>query len=371
MYIPSKGSPSAPCWVIVDTPMSGDVDKGYLFSSSTGYVFDKMMQEAGIPNYYVTCYRPDTEHDDAYANIPGDLNLYKPPIIIPLGAIGHKLLPVMSPRRRKKNFNPDKDSELSKYAGSLMQSEQLNYPHYVIPTYHPVDIIRQWKLRDIIISCDLGKAAAELDFHKANNYALNPLPIRNPKIDFDSFDELIWLLNSWNGLPYISNDIETIYPRAPTKTQPSQFYKILPGYPVTIGLAPSKDFGISFDLFRESKSETRELWRVLYKLLKDTPSIGQNFFNFDANFYECLGFTLPLELCRDTMILHHLLWAELPHKLQFLARQYTREPYWKDEGAGWSPKNMRGMKIYNCKDVMVTYEIFEEEMKELKERGLE
>ena len=66
------------------------------------------------------------------------------------------------------------------------------------------------------------------------------------------------------------------------------------------------------------------------------------------------------------MILHHLLWPELPHKLQFLARQYTRHRYWKDEGAGWTIKNMAGMKIYNVKDCCVTLEIFDREMEEIK-----
>ena len=64
-------------------------------------------------------------------------------------------------------------------------------------------------------------------------------------------------------------------------------------------------------------------------------------------------------------------WTELKHTLQFQARQYTREVYWKDEGAGWSIKNMDQMKIYNCKDVMVTLEIYYAQLEEMKARGLE
>ena len=371
MLIGAKGSPSSPVWILVDKPLSNDVDRGYLYSSAMGHVFDKMMREAGVPDYYVQCYRPDTDAPTGWRNINSELEIYRPPIIIPTGAIGGKLLPVMVPKRRKKNFNEDKDSEISKYAGSLMVSDQLTFPHYIVPTYSPEDVIRQWKIRDIVVSCDLGKAASELEYWKTNAHTLQPLPQRTHKVDFDTFDELLYIIDSMRDVPFVSNDIETIYPKAPTKTQPSQFYKILPGYPITIGLAPSTDFGISFDLFRESKSETVELWKRLARVLKDTPSIGQNFFNFDANFYEMLGFRLPLEKCRDTMIRHHLLWPELKHTLQFQARQYTREPYWKDEGAGWSIKNMRGMKIYNCKDVMVTYEIYNCQEEEIKARGLD
>lgn len=266
--------------------------------------------------------------------------------------------------------NASQESELSKYIGSILISDQLNYPHYIIPTEHPSDVIKQWKIRDIVINCDLAKAACELQYWKTHAQTLQPLPEREHKIKFE-FDELLGILVSYMDYPYISNDIETIYPKPPSKTQPSQFYKILPGYPITASFAVSPYHSISFDFFRENPAETRELWKVIYKLMWEVPSIGQNFFNFDANFYECLGFKLPLDKCRDTLINHHILWPELPHKLQFQTRQYTREPYYKDEGHGWSLKNMTQLKIYNCKDTMVTYEIFLAQQEELKNRGLE
>jgi uracil-DNA glycosylase len=368
-FIHSKGSMTSPVWILVDTPYAGDIAKGYLFSSGYGYVFEKMMQDAGFTDYYVTCYRPDTDARNAYRNIDGELNQLKPPIIIPLGAVGQQLLPEMRLTSRKANYNPDKDSAISKYAGSIMTSDRLTYPHYVIPTFTPEDITKQWKQRDVVVSCDLSKAYAELEYWKQHR-VLNPLPVIDAKVDFPDLDELLYILKEMMHEEWISNDIETIYPRKPTKTQPSQFYKILPGYPITIGLASTNTSGISFELFRENNLESVELWKCLAKLLKNVRSVGQNFFNFDANFYEMLGFELPLAECRDTMILHHQLWPELQHKLQFLARQYTRHPYWKDEGAGWTIKNMRGMKIYNVKDVCVTLEIFKCQLEELKQRGL-
>lgn len=369
-YIHSKGSPSSPVWVIVDRPLAGDPDKGYLYSAPIGYVFDKMMQDAGIKDYFVTCRRPDVDNVQSIANVDGAINQYKPPIIIPLGAVGKWLLPEMNPKYKKTKYSEDQDSELIKYAGSLCTSPNLTYPHYCIPTFEPADIIRQWKLRDIVVSCDLGKAASELEYWRTYAQSLQPLPQRVHKIDFSCFDELLSIIDSFLDAPLVSNDIETIYPKAPTKTQPSQFYKILPGYPVTVGLAATTDFGISFDFFRDSTVETRELWKHLAKLMWEVPQLGQNFFNFDANFYEMLGFRIPLEKCQDTMIRHHLLWSELKHTLQFQTRQYTREPYYKDEGHGWSWKDMTKLKTYNVKDVCVTMEIFLAQELELKERGL-
>jgi len=369
----SKGNPTSPVWVLVDRPLSGDEDKGYLFSAPTGYVWDKMMQEAGIKDYYVTGYRRDTDNLKGWSNVAGDLEHYRPPIIIPLGHTGKNLLNQMNPKYLKKKGAFDtanEESEISKYAGSILTSTHLNYPHYIIPTEHPVDVIKQWKMRDIVINCDLAKAASELEYWKSHACTLQPLPERVHKIQFECFDELLADIDAMLVCPIVSNDIETIYPKAPTKTQPSQFYKILPGYPITASLASSANFSISFDFFRESITETRELWKHLAKLMWEVPSLGQNFFNFDANFYEALGFRIDLSRCRDTLINHHLLWAELKHTLQFQTRQYTREPYYKDEGHGWNIKDMRQLKIYNCKDTMVTYEIYECQLLELAERGL-
>lgn len=372
--ISSKGNPAAQVWVLADAPLSNDADKGYLFSSGTGYVFDKMMKDAGIDDYYVTALHPlidDVSSRNTFGSWESELNHYKPPIIIPLGPAGKVLCPELHKKfSPKKGENLEDASAISKYAGSILISDKIKWPHYIVPTLSPVDVIRQWKLRDIVVSCDLAKAASELEFYN-NNHKLNSLPEIEAKVDFQDLDELLYILKAMLDAEWISNDIETIYPKAPTKTQPSQYFKILPGYPITIGLAASTFSGISFDLFREKTAETRELWKLLAKVLWEVPSIGQNFFNFDANFYEMLGFRLPLEKCRDTMILHHLLWPELPHKLQFLIRQYTRHPYHKDEGAGWSIKNLRPMKVYNVKDCCTTLEVFDREMEEIKARGLE
>lgn len=375
--IAPRGNPAAPIYILLEKPLSGDEDKGYHFSSGLGYMYIKMLEEAGIIDYYVTSIRPDVKNSTVGGDWESYVAKYKPPVIIPLDTAGRWLNSCLTPKRQSKKFNPDVDSEISKYAGSILHANRSSicesaniYNPYIIPTFGPAQVARQWKIRDIVVSCDLTRAAEEAAYYVLNN-KLQPLPERKPQIHFETFDELLAIIESFRDCTYVSNDIETIYPKPPTKTIPSQFYKILPGYPITIGLAPSSEFGISFDLFRENRNETRELWKSLYRLLRDTPSIGQNFFNFDAYFYEMLGFKLPLEKCRDTMILHHQLWPELPHKLQFLARQYTREPYWKDEGAGWSIKNMDSMKIYNVKDVCVTYEIFNKMQDELKDRGLE
>jgi DNA polymerase I-like protein with 3'-5' exonuclease and polymerase domains len=63
------------------------------------------------------------------------------------------------------------------------------------------------------------------------------------------------------------------------------------------------------------------------------------------------------------------LWPEFEHKLQFQTFQYTREPYYKDEGKLWTPKEgLAGLQLYNCKDSAVTYEIRDKQDEDFADR---
>jgi hypothetical protein len=104
-------------------------------------------------------------------------------------------------------------------------------------------------------------------------------------------------------------------------------------------------------------------------LFYDAPVLlGQNFFNYDALFHEMLGFRIRKDRIQDTLIRHHILWPELSHKLQFMTRQYTREPYYKDEGHGWTMKHLNSYRKYNCLDATVTYEIYQAQEEEFNDR---
>lgn len=367
--ITPKGNPHAPVWVVVEDPYKDDAKVGYVFSAGLGYVFDKMMQEAGLNDYYVCARRPDPDHLDSYSIVDGNANNYKPPIIIPLGdSLGFFCKETNKRLKRSKGqVTPqEEEADLEKYAGSILISPKLNYPHYIIPTIPPDVVVRDWSIRDIAVNLDLGKAKSELEYYNNHGGTLEPLPERRLIYDFDKpgkFPELIDRLTTWSrSRVLLSTDIESIYPKEKSKLRGH------PGIPTVIGLADSHTEGISFEFFREDKNETVILWRVLNEVLKNCPLLGQNFFAFDATRFQMLGFEVSFDNITDTMSRHHILWPELPHKLQFLTKQYTRQPYYKDEGAGWSPKNLTSLKRYNCLDVVVTYEVYEEEEREFDER---
>lgn len=361
MYINSKGSPSSEVWVVVDKPLPKDVERKYLYSSGLGFLWDNIMKDVGFKDYRVVAHRPDTEHTEAYCNIIGELNQYQPKVIIPLDAAGRIFCPELTMTRRGKDYNDEEDSEIYKYAGSPLKSQHLKYDHWIYPTLPPDLIARQYKLRDQVV-LDCAKAYSELEYYKQHG-VIQPPTQRTLKIDFESFDEILYEIDQMMNYEMISNDIETIYFK---KAFNSAYYGKHPGYPIILGLAPSADYGISINLFREDDRETAELWRRLDKLFRNTIQLGQNFMSFDSWYYEALGFRF--REVKDTLLLHHLLWPELPHKLQHLTRQYTREPYYKDEGHGWSVKNQQRWKLYNCKDVCVTFEVYLEMLKELELR---
>lgn len=365
--ITPKGSPTAPVYVIVEDPYPQDSDKGYIFSAGLGYVFDRMMHDAGLKDYYVLARRPDPEHRDTYAIVESTINQFRPPFIIPLGdSLGHFYPEARKKQAKKGSLTPEeRQADMGKYAGSLLTSGIINYPHYICSTLPPDILVRQWDMRDVCTHLDLGKIRSELDYYLTHNHTLEPLPIYNFEYNFDEpggFSRLMDRLDYYANQKLLSVDIESIY------TNKKSIYWPHPGYPVTIGVASDAQTGISFELFREDRKETISLWRRIDSIFRCTPLLGQNFFDFDAPRLNALGIDIPYGSISDTLIRHHILWPELPHKLQFQTRQYTRQPYYKDEGHGWNLKDLKKLKRYNCLDVCVTYEIYEKQEEEFNER---
>ena len=361
MLIHPKGSPSSRIWVIAESPLANDDKKGYLFSAGLGYAFDKMMQDAACPDYYVICRRPHTDNASAFTIVENELNHYKPPLIIAIGSVGQHFCECLKPDKKHKSYV----SQLNKYVGSLLTSNAglLNYPHYIFPIQEIGYFMQDYTERNVTTYFDLQKLREEY-FYWSKHGTIQPLPIRDLRYQEMQIEEILTHFARFSRASLISVDIETMYPKGASSYRPH------PGLPVTISISDSPDFAISFNFFRDSPTETRILWRELNELLRQVPNLGQNYFNFDAHFLKALGFEINLRQVQDTLIRHHILWPELPHKLQFQTRQYTREPYYKDDGHHWSFKNMTKLRRYNCLDTAVTLEIYnaqEDEFREKKE----
>ena len=359
-----RGSPKSRVWCITDTPYEKDGEKGYVFSCPYGFVFDKCWRDAGITESPFICSISslDISSGNASGNsivdfkgIISTLEQNRPPIICTLGKTATALFcpETATLESRKKGVQDEFETSLEKYAGSLLTCGDLSFEHYVIPLLKPDSVVNHWDYRFVYVNIDLGHIKEEVDFFDRNN-KLQPLTKRELIVE-PMYNDLMTYLNDCLKVPLVSVDIETIRPLKSTKISELKGH---PGYPYTVSIADSPYRGISFSLWDYTEDQTVKIFDELDLLLSSVPQVGQNYFSFDSHFLEALGFNLCLGRCQDTMLRHHLLWPELQHKLQFLTKQYTREPYYKDEGKGWSPKHKKKLMYYNTKDSTVTYEIY-------------
>lgn len=289
----------------------------------------------------------------------------KPPVIL---ALGEKALDFLCPQTH---------GELTKWAGSILVSPKLTYPHYVIGTYGPYDLWGTWDQRDIVVSIDVARAVEEYNYFKKYD-KLQELPSYQI-LTAPQYDTLMDYLEECFNSQYISSDLETIRPKKNTV-----IFENHPGLIYCHGIAKSSTSAVSFVINdyltgasvdqnnNNSNNRAVKLVKKLNQLYTTVPQIGQNYFNFDIKLLEANGYTVCREKCRDTKINHQLLWPSLRHSLQFMTRQYTRQPYYKDEGRQFNFSRMRMYRdrflAYNAMDCCVTYEVFERQLEELAER---
>lgn len=354
----NRGNISSKLWLLRNFSECSEADKaaGELFTGTAGYHLNKMLEEAGLfvgDIFY--CVNSDTQQTLDL------LTLYRPPIILLCGPETTKEF-VPDVAARKKPF----EVSLDKQAGSLLQSPKIAYPHYCVPIWPVEKIYLDWSYRDVFINLDLGHAKDELDY-VIRNGKLQSLPSYNFVVE-PSFVELkdYFFDKLFKSKKPIAADIETIGHTLRSKKK-SKFYGH-PGYFYVMGLAPSTTEAVSFSMWDYTNEQLVQLWKWLAALLESTTLIGQNFFNFDLVQLEAYGFRLQTTKLQDTYIRQHILWPELPRSLQFMVKQYTRCPYYKDEGKHWSPKQKKSYMRYNALDCVNTFEVYLGQEKEFDDR---
>jgi len=184
----------------------------------------------------------------------------------------------------------------------------------VFPTYSPAAIMREWRLRPILLS----------DLHKLREELTHP-EVRRPS-------RKIWIEPSLDDLytfeqkhilpaPQLSIDIETS------------------GTQITcIGFAPTKDVALVVPFtdteapdgnYWKSFSEEVSAWNWVRRMCSlDKAIVGQNFLYDMHHLWRNYGITVP-HAKDDTMLLHHALQPEMEKGLGFLGSIYTTEASWK------------------------------------------
>ena len=356
------GYTTSPIWVLLDAPYNNDAQDGVVLSGGYGWNFKKIWKLGGLDLHndtYIRSIRPclGATYDTPaiHSALLADIDKYRPTFIVPLS---DEILNYIVPETTQAK---EKNSSLMKWAGSLLQSKYLSYPHYVIGSHPPEWVTRNWDYNEIQAFIDFGHVKEEFDYWRKNG-CVNPPTRRNLLVE-PIFPDLVAYLHDCLKLSIVAHDIETIRPR-----KKSFYHGINPGLPYSIAIAKNAYDAVSFSLWDYDEDQCVKIWRLLNEILSKIPQIGQNYFLFDSHYMEALGFRMCLDRCKDTLIRHHILWPSLKHALHFQTRQYTREPYYKDEGKNFNVKYKKKFLTYGAKDACVTYEIYERQEEEFNDR---
>lgn len=206
----------------------------------------------------------------------------------------------------------------------------------------------------------------ELAFRRAVEESTSPRYERaterfllNPGIE-----ETLHVLRGLREQPEIACDIETGY-----------------GQINTVGFAWSESDAIAINVLPDRCGELAyyELWTEISRVLSSgSRKIFQNFI-YDVSYFSAYGVRVE-NIAHDTMWAMKFLWPELKSNLGNVGRIYTRRPYWKDdgkvtdeEGAKKDWGNVRDWTkhyLYNCRDTTGTWEAKQNQVADLRNRGL-
>lgn len=231
---------------------------------------------------------------------------------------------------------------------------------WVVPTYHPAAILRQWSWRAIAVH-DLRRARDRISSREYTPPKYNF--IVRPAAD-DVFRVIANLKSIADSVKItLAVDIET---RA--------------GHTACVGIAWSKTDALCIPLmcaenpdgYWNLETEARIVWSLRELLLHpNVEVVGQNFL-YDAQYFYRHWHFVP-RVARDTMLGHHVLFAGMPKGLDFLSSMYCEHHvYWKAEGKEWHYQlGEDQLWIYNCKDAVITYECDAEIVQATTKAGLD
>lgn len=365
-YVGFRGNPRAPIWLVGEAPGAEEDQAGLPFVGYSGKELDKMLEEAGI-SLHDCCFtnpykvRPP-ENDVSRIEETGikrevfinqffeELDQYRPQFLLPVGGTPLQLLCPSTVDSK------DKESKISKWRGSILTDDRFTWQPRIIPNFHPAYILREWSDRDVSVFI-FRRVAEEFAFWRQNGKH-KPLEER----------ELIHSPSFAEAKDYL---LECVHHDGPTSLD---FELLARRVPFTLAASYHRNSAVSITLFDGDKSQLAVIWRLFERILSEKRTVGQNWTTFDANWANALGFSSGVDRCDDTLVRHHVLFPEMSHKLDFQVMQYTRIPFYKDDGKNWMARGvkpgssgLRQLKRYNCLDACCTLEIFYEQEKEFAE----
>ena len=308
-FVKGKVSKGARVAILGEAPGTYEVEKGEPFVGPSGALLDSMLRKAGVRRDSVTisnvlhCQPLGNKLPESKGELYKAIECCRPimeeemkgaEIIIGLGNIALKAM--------------TGDTGVMSKRGSVYA---INDDVTFIPTIHPSALLRQRfmsshsdnKMIPVeIVESDIKKAVSiKKGWQLEEDFRYNP----------SSQEIEDWLLLAKKEKAWIAFDIET------NRGHPSQIIPIIISFALTYQPSPV----ICFDF-------EGHLTEIVSILGNNIPKITHNGI-FDVHVMENVGIPVKNWLF-DTMYSHHLLYAELPHKLGFVQSVYTNSEYHKD-----------------------------------------
>src|SRR6267142_2657824 len=353
-------------------PASEEVAIGKPFVGRAGRVLNNALYQIGLPREAIWITNlsesplpkdgsffdlPHVERESHLNRLGAELEQVKPNVIL---LLGNDPLEAITTRR-----------SISKWRGSILRGTGRFDGIKCVAAYHPAFIVRgMFKWEPVFTHVDLKRAVEE------SVYPDIRLPVRNSIVG-PSYSQVVEYIDECATKEYLSFDIETVGHR--------EISCVGIGYRTDEALCIPFTKGGIYNYF--TLEEEADIWLRLAALLQN-PSIKKVAQNAA---FEWLHFwrrhIFPKNLWIDTMLLHHCLYPNFGgtediwrgkrdpdnpgHGLAFINSQYTKTPYYKDDGRKWIP-DMGDRKFweYNCYDVMCTLDPalqMEQEAKECKQ----
>lgn len=336
-YVPHRGPENAKIMFIGDCPLSSDTTTLQTFSGSAGELLEYSLQSLGqnpedfrygnLLNYQphkfdVKNANTSWQLEESRNYLREYLQQHHHTVLVPMGSYALDFLTSMD--------------RLEKRRGSVYTFGK----SFVVPSYHPSDI-QQDGTNSPAFFHDLEKALhiAEHGWTEPKfNFILNP--------DIYQIEGLLPVLTSSSRL---ACDIET---------------KMYGTYIRCMGFAWSPTDAVC--VFNDSQEGIGpNFGRFLRTVLSsDVPKIFHNGM-FDTFILEENGIETNAWIA-DTMLTQHALQPELPKGLDYCTSMYTNINYYKDDGKESSERiDKTRLAIYNCKDVVATFQVHDAQEKEL------
>ena len=360
-YVPGYGSSSADLVVCGEAPGKQEEEDGKPFVGPTGQETRSMLRLAGIAPEAcfftnVFPYRPPGNDIRRAAETGHTIEECIPDLWTTLKAIrsqgGAKCILALGNLALQVLTG---ENGIKKWRGSILPC--LYTGGKVVPSIHPANLFERRGKKGMFPYS--AKVYIQMDFNRAVEESLTEeleLPKRNLSFAKRSLD-LYDYLGRHEGEKRAALDIEAYH------CVPSMISIAFSRHEsLSVPLVPLPGLVIpTFDL--------AEIWRMIDKFLRDKTMefIGQNW-KYDDEKLSCIGFRMWKLFC-DTMLLQKTVNPEFPGALEFITSTYTREPYYKDEYRTFDPSkdSIEKILIYNARDSAVTFECFEELMKDLEE----